>query len=407
MSKALDTAIREARQDLGTREAKDVHWEAVDEALFARLAQERRVEAMRSVGLRSPAWVVGAGAMAAAACFALVAGTLRTTSPVLETPVVVAAPTAGNVIALQGGGELLVDGKPSGIGTVLRLGDVVEARGTSATVERPGKLTMQLEAGSRARVTHVQGALVLALETGAVEAQVVPVASGEAFAVDVGTSRVAVHGTHLRVERDDRDGAEAHVRVDLTEGVVIVGVAPREGSTVGTLVTAPAHADFVAGDAPRDLLVSHEAEKIRPAIAFGAGAPPALAREVVPPPPRPIDPPAPAAPLGMIGRHPPTPAASPAPPPPPQPDPAAPTILASAVRSCMAARPSAENVTVVVSTTLHMDLDADGNVKAARFDPPVAADVNACAAPVIYRTRFTHGGSADVTVDFKVPSSAP
>ena len=45
---------------------------------------------------------------------------------------------------------------------------------------------------------------------------------------------------------------------------------------------------------------------------------------------------------------------------------------------------------------LHLDLDADGNVRAARFDPPVAPDVNACAAPAIYRTRFTHGGSADV-----------
>jgi len=77
------------------------------------------------------------------------------------------------------------------------------------------------------------------------------------------------------------------------------------------------------------------------------------------------------------------------------------------VRSCMAARWSPDNVTVVVTTTLHLDLDADGNVRAARFEPPVATDVNTCAAPVIYRTRFTHDGSADVPVDFKVPSSAP
>ena len=61
-----------------------------------------------------------------------------------------------------------------------------------------------------------------ALDDGAFEAQVTPVPSGEAFAVDVATPtsivRIAVHGTHLRVAR-----AGTRVTVDLTEGVVSIG----------------------------------------------------------------------------------------------------------------------------------------------------------------------------------------
>jgi hypothetical protein len=55
---------------------------------------------------------------------------------------------------------------------------------------------------------------------------------------------------------------------------------------------------------------------------------------------------------------------------------------------------------VVVSTTLHLDLNDDGTVHAARFEPPVAPDVNGCAAPAIYRARFPHGGAATLPVDF-------
>jgi hypothetical protein len=73
----------------------------------------------------------------------------------------------------------------------------------------------------------------------------------------------------------------------------------------------------------------------------------------------------------------------------------------------MAERPSAENVTVSVSTTLHLTLHEDGSVQSARFDPPVAPDVNACAAQSIYKTRFAHGGAATIAVDFMAPSSAP
>jgi hypothetical protein len=67
----------------------------------------------------------------------------------------------------------------------------------------------------------------------------------------------------------------------------------------------------------------------------------------------------------------------------------------------MAERPRVENVTVVVRTTLRLELDDDGSVRAARFDPPVAPDVNACAATSIYKVRFPHGGTEAISIDFE------
>lgn len=415
MSDLLRKLIDESRDELGTREARQVDWDAVDRELFARIEQERRLERTRAVGRRAPAWGVGAAVLAAAACFALVAG--KTHEPQsLEAPVAsVEAPPAGSVVGILGVGTLLIDGKPATVGATLHLGNVVETRGTSVTVDRPGKLSMVIEAGTRATVTHVQGALVLALDTGAVEAQVVPVPSGEAFAVDVAGARVAVHGTHLRVSREGD-----HVVVDLNEGVVVIGAAPREGSTVGALVTAPAHAAFAALDASGTLNVTHDVAAVRAPIAIAA-QPPAIAQGPVATslaasstahPNELRSPSAAAAPAGAPVVRPttvpqgapatgaPPSAAAPAA---PEPDPA--SVLASAVRSCVAAHPSPENVTVVVNTTLHLDLDADGNVHAARFEPPVAPDVNTCSAPIIYRTRFAHGGSADVAISVTVPAA--
>jgi len=46
------------------------------------------------------------------------------------------------------------------------------------------------------------------------------------------------------------------------------------------------------------------------------------------------------------------------------------------------------------------DLADDGTVRFARFDPPVAPDVNACSAQAIYRERFGRGGAIAIPIDF-------
>jgi ferric-dicitrate binding protein FerR (iron transport regulator) len=406
MSDALDRLVRESRPELGTPEAQGVDWKKVDERLFRRIEAERRAERAVLVPGSGGRWALVAGGFAAAAAIAVMVGRAHDV-PENQASRTVADDSAGSLVSIEGGGQLLVDGKPAAAGTVLRPGDVVEARGAQATLERPGKLTLVFEPGTRATVTHVQGALVLALEEGAVEAQVVPVPSGEAFAIDVGKARVAVHGTHLRVAR-----AGEHVVVDLSDGVVSLGDAPRVGSTLGALVTAPAHAEFSAGEAEGTLALTHDPASVRPPASIG---PTAQAR-----PSLPIVAAGPASPRAEPGDGHPVAGVAPAIPrleshagqgaAPPRPAPVDPNpeaTIASAVRTCIAERPPLENVTLVVSTTVRVDLDADGTVLHARFDPPVAQDVNVCASGAIYRTRFAHGGSVAIPVDVRLPSSAP
>ena len=303
--------------------------------------------------------------------------------------------------AIEGDGEVLVDGRHAAVGSALGLGNVVETQDAQPTVALAAKVSFVVERWSRATVAHIQGPVVLALGAGAVEAQVAPVASGEAFAVDVGRSRVAVHGTHLRVAR-----MGDHVVIDLNEGTVSVGDAPRIGSTSGALVTAPAHAEFSADDALGTLRINHDPLAVRSPLTLGASEQSSVsfstaaaansrseARDLR------------AGSANTVAQ----PHADSRPPsaavPPAVGDPNAEATLAGAVRACLAERPSAENVTVSVRTTLHLVLRDDGSVRSARFDPPVAPDVNGCAAQAIYRTRFTRGGDVAIDVDFRAPAS--
>jgi ferric-dicitrate binding protein FerR (iron transport regulator) len=401
MSDSLDKLVRESRPDLGTREARDVNWAEVDRGLFGRIATEQRAESARLTSGRSARWAVAVGGLAMAAAVALVVGTSHQTRSI-DAVEATGDEGAGSVTAVEGTGQLLIDGKAVGVGAALHAGDVIEARGAQATIERQGKLTLIFERGSKATVTHVDGALVLALEEGAVEAQVVPVPSGEAFAVDVGRSRVAVHGTHLRVAR-----VGEHVVVDLSEGVVSLGDAPRIGSTLGALLTAPAHAEFTTSDPEATLALSHDPAALRAAVPLGASA---QARAGLPsvgiaPSPK-AEPGDVRPPIAVAAAHEAHPAT------PPQRSVAAAeanpeTVIASAVRACLAERPRADNVTVVVSTTVHLGVGPDGAVTSARFDPPVAPDVNACASGAIYKARFSHAGNVAIPVDLKLPSSAP
>ncbi len=395
MSRSLEQLVREAREDLGRREVDRIEWDAVEDKLFTRIEQEKRAERARFDAPLSRGWTAAALLAAAAAVTAVLWGKGRDDWAAPVAPTAAAGATAGRVVPVEGEGALTVEGATAPPGAVLHLGDVIEARGAPVTVERPGKLTFRIESGSRAVISHVDGALVLALERGAVEAQVVPVPNGEAFAVDVGGSRVAVHGTHLRVARSGEQ-----VVVDLNEGVISVGDAPRVGDVLGVLVTAPAHAEFAAGHAPGAMSVTHDPAAVRPPVALATPAPegPAAAAPVEAAPAHAEASPAhPAAAVRAephAAQGPGSPAVAPAPS-----DPSA--TIAAAVKACMAEQPHAENVTVVVSTVLHLDLGDDGAVRSARFDPPVAPDVNGCASPAIYRARFPHGGPVSVPIDFQ------
>jgi ferric-dicitrate binding protein FerR (iron transport regulator) len=396
MSDALRRALAEARRDWGTDEVRRVDWAVVDQRIFARIDEDHGQErAALAPKRRALPWRLAGLAMAAAV--AVVFFRTRGTQSI-DADRAVVMDDAGSIVGIDGEGEVLLDERQASIGATVRLGDVIEARGADVTLGRAGKLTLVLERGSIATVTHVQGALVLSLGRGALEAQVVPVASGEALAVDVGPSRVAVHGTHLRVAR-----LADHVVVDLNEGVVSVGAAPRIGSTLGALVTAPAHAEFSAADAQATIRVTHDLSEVRGPIALsapaqvkrgtGAPVPPpvaarAEARESTPVSASPrVE--AHSAPTGSgpqsVGAA----------------DPNAAAAVDAAVRACIAERPHSDEVSVIVSTTLHLQIDDDGSVHSARFEPPVAPEVNACAAHSIYKTHFPHGGAVTIPISVK------
>ncbi len=398
MRRPLDQLVGEARRARAAHEAGAIDWDKIDKALYDRLDQVRREDRARFVPGRSARSRWALAAIAGIVAVLVVAlGKGREEPPARQAG---DSPPGGDecagvVVAVEG--RVLVNHGFAAPGRRIGLGDVIEATGR-LTIERPGKLTVAIERDSTVKVTHVHGALVLSLDRGAIEASVLPVASGEAFAVDVEYSRVAVHGTHLRVARE---GSQAVV--DLSEGVVSIGGAPRVGSVLGTLVVAPAHAAFGVSDARGTLTVTHDPAAVRPPLTLAA-ATPSMAPQPLLTPLLPAQekteasPPHPAVAADSPARAGPSKAA------PPAPSEAETTaVLTKAVRDCMAARPPAENVTVVVQTTLYLGLQDDGTVRSARFEPPVAREVNECATPAIFKARFAHGGSSSFLVLLRSP----
>jgi ferric-dicitrate binding protein FerR (iron transport regulator) len=427
-SPLLRKLVREAREDLGTQEAGGVDWTRVDASLFERIKQERASASEIATSTRRWSWPVLALAATAAASVGFAVGIRgaleRAHSPTAET----ALEGAANVVSIEEGGRILVNGRAARSGATLRLGDVIEAQGGPATLQGVGKLTMRLEGGARAKVTQVRQPVAVALERGALEARVVHVAHGDAFVVELDGARVAVHGTHLRVAREG-----ARVTVDLSEGIVSIDDVRRMGSSAsGTLMVAPAHAEFVVTQPLETLTVTREVAALRTPIELASAAPsppaaresgtqtPALQaleprlrdpRESTRGGPRALEAPGTEAegrvprpegpPMPNAEGHP-TAGATAAAGPGPQPkEGVGEAEIAKAIRACMADRPRPENVTISVTTTLYLTLAEDGSVRTARFDPPVAPDVNECAAAVIYKSHFVHGGNATVQVDFK------
>jgi hypothetical protein len=425
VSDAYRKIVREARDHWGVGAARDVDWKSIDKSLFDRIERERREQGARFRSrLSAPLRFALAGALAIAVVLAIAVGKMHEDSLAFAPPgrAVVAAVVVG------ADGRALVNGGMLGRGTQLHAGDTIEARGR-VTLERAGRVSFVIEDGSLATITRAEAPLVLALVRGAIEASVVPVANGEAFAVDVDGARVAVHGTHLRVARSGPSAA-----VDLNDGVVSVGSAPRVGTVLGTLIMAPAHAEFLATDAQGTLTVTHDEARVRAPVTLASseeapatgrslpgpilGAAPlaradssSVARPGTAPPPRAEahavaalaaapgpgaqtsaseGPAAPAAPVAKASL----------PDAPPASDDPTKSALAAAVRACMDERPAGENVTVLVETTLYLGLQDDGTVRSARFEPPIAPDVNECATPAIYRAHFAHGGSASVVLSY-------
>jgi ferric-dicitrate binding protein FerR (iron transport regulator) len=418
----LDDLVREMKADRGPTP----DWQAIDERLFAKLEAERgkdadaRYDDADDGEGAEPAsrtsreggrvvWIGSSIALAAAAAALLL---VRPSAEGIHASTTLAPASAGAFVGGDGV-DVALGGAQASSGQSLAQNETIDVRSGTAYFEQTGAVRWVATGGSALRVEHAASPLVLSLARGAAEAQVTPVPSGEAFAIDVTSSsgavvRVAVHGTHLRVARDGDK-----ITVDLNEGVVSIGAPPRRGSTIGSLVTAPAHIELDARDPLGTMHVDHDRTSVRPAEAVspqaiamqqlapatqsqgvgGAGADVAPG-DVVPPPshadtvqrPSSAQSHAPAAPVTA-----------------PESSLRSPDDVGSTVKTCIAdASTNRADVGYTFTTTLTLFVDGDGNVKRAHFYPPLPpqSDLQTCVARAIYKGRLSQSG--DVTIPISV-----
>lgn len=102
-------------------------------------------------------------------------------------------------------------------GDQLALGTRVTSGDRPVVVEHSGRARWTLDPHATASVIQAGEFLTLRLDAGALSASVVPSPKPETFAVEVGGTRIAVHGTAFRVER-----TLDHVLVSVSEGTVAI-----------------------------------------------------------------------------------------------------------------------------------------------------------------------------------------
>ncbi|MGC4067217.1 MAG: FecR domain-containing protein [Polyangiaceae bacterium] len=246
-------------------------------------------------------------------------------------------------------GELAQSDAIDGHGLVI--GQVIEARRDDVTIKH-ANATWRLMANGRAQIVENDAdRITVALEYGLIQADVVPREKPESFAIEVASTRVAVHGTLFSVERRG-DVAEVVVR----EGRVMVGPNDQRGNVKGTLLTAPSRARLDVG-LPQSALtenVGTNAETKRQSRATGAMHPGRIAESThgtTPLPERPSS-----ADLDHAW-----------------------SAVATEVASCFAEHTTGSpSVRVSFKTHLSLTIDTSGKVTDIGFNPPVPEPVRSC-----------------------------
>lgn len=399
---------------IGTR---DIDWAAQEERLAMRLELERAREA-RS---RKKQLALGVGmslALAAGMLFLLSAPPEATSpsAPAREVASIVKGGLRGATPRAAGSDpSLLVEGDTLDVAD----GPLVYER-QAAKAGEPRRAIWAVdpagETSARAKVVKASNTLVVSLERGAIEADITPVRDGEAFAIDVssesGTTRVAVHGTHLRVARRGED-----LVVDLTEGVIAIG-APSEGRTEGMEIKAPAHVELGIGKSPASARIAHD--NVRPAWSLDAvaegHAPPAppvvqptaptgsgsSQAQVLPqrhPESAMLWPSGPSTPASGTGTEPASSAPAPAV---ALSEGAARTAIQVDLKRCVVQGNPGKGVAISIESTLTVDVRADGSVSGTRFDPPLAPAIQECTSKAVFARRIEGPRSFTVPVKFQL-----
>jgi FecR protein len=408
-------ALRVMVEVLRAEPPPELPWDAIEQRLFSRL------DAQPALGLlggsserarhshRGSPFLRVLGFAAAAAALALSAGSLAGSG---QMPAATAPPlhrVDASAVAFAPGSTRVHDL------SALRAGDVVEAGDTPVRFGQAGLATWSLAPGSVAHVHTTGVGHTVALERGAIRAEVTPRDPSEglveAFAVEVEGTRIAVHGTAFSVRIE---GGQAIV--DVEHGAVAVGPVGNAGATTGHLLVGPSRASFSldGGRSARLLnrasgaLVASDLEDTptEPSVAAAAvgallpPAPVAIAdapaghdadRPTAAQAPRPL---AARAPVdAKVAAH--AAAAPPAAPDvPSEPPPLSVATVQSRVDRCFRQHykpePSSSGSSVTVSSTLNIKVKPDGSVMSMSFSPTLVPEMLNCASSIL-SGRFPEG----------------
>ncbi len=277
-------------------------------------------------------------------------------------------------------------------GDELALGTRVTAGDQNIVVDHAGRARWTLDPRATASVADSGEFLTVRLESGALTASVVPKPKPETFAVEVGGTRVAVHGTAFRVER-----VADHILVEVTEGTVAVeptethsdpsfllrrgsrgsfGLDGRTGSVEGNASVVmhdgvpKSHREIRArSTAPSATNPSHAEAAATASAASAVSTPSADSAS------QPV-------------------AAQPAPALPEQPSISdIETGVSSAVvlmNRCFHDKTQSTGVSVSVSTGMTLSIAGDGTVQSVTFAPPLAPAVEECGVAGLRTLGFAH-----------------
>lgn len=412
-SKGAMRAVDRMVDAIRAEQPPELDWEAVERSLLVRI---RRGEGARPQA-RPVSGVWQALAFAAAAAVVPIALSATGGATPSQAAAEIRAVDVSRVAAAPG--EAGAHGERDL--AALRSGDAIEASASAVTFADEGKARWTLSPESRlvVRSPMPQSGVghVVRLTRGSIRVEVQPdlVKHGlvDVLAVEVGQTRIAVHGTVFTVTL--RDG---EVLVDVEHGVVTVGPTGQRGATVGYQLPAGSSAAFSLDGGRQARWIPHEAA--RPADPIAALTPVAAARphampaealldaapevvvdrdtpSVIDPPPAHIVKPAaaPSVPLSPVaaanGGNEPAPSVTAEPP--------KATMTTASVQSALQrcfrqAHPSSsfDGPKLTASSVFTLKIRADGSVESAQFSPPLPS-IQGCAA-LVYGGRFQAGTSS-------------
>jgi hypothetical protein len=352
--RVLDRLILEVRE----QSSPDLDWQRVE----ARLLSEPKPQRSSAAPALASRWRLPAAGLLAAAAI------------------------AGAVIAQRSKQELRVPVPVARIsseplnGDRLPLGAHVTAGDRPVVVAHAGRARWTLEPHATAVVADSGELLTLRLESGALSAQVVPNPQPETFAVEVGGTRLAVHGTAFRVERTaDR------VLVSVSEGTV--AVEPKGTRAPAFLLRRDSRGSFaldgrtgsVEGNASAVVNDGQAQSHREVASRLPSGAPQQVGHGT-----------------DRSGGAP-TPVRSPAPPKPQLPLQPSISEIETGVSSalelmngCFHDKTRSSGIRVSASTGLTLSITGDGAVRSVTFAPPLAPAVEDCAVNGLRNLTFAH-----------------